>query len=231
MDWARAESRSGWEASLELLILCSSPIFARGLQHLLVEDLGCGHSHLHWVQDQAGLSRIIDPALVLMAPQCWREFAHWLPLLRDHFPFRPWLIIADVRLTGMFLSQLETRPCLFVNPGTVTDLGKAMHAWHSGCLPGLRTELLAHFARRAPMRANGWTTKFPTATELQCGCAVSLGLRNQEIAAALSVSVATVKSHLHHLIHKLAVANRQELGSFFYQALVASIPETCRNRS
>jgi DNA-binding NarL/FixJ family response regulator len=48
--------------------------------------------------------------------------------------------------------------------------------------------------------------------ELQCACAVSFGLRDGQIAQVLQLSEATVKSHVHHMLQKLALKNRVELG-------------------
>jgi two-component system nitrate/nitrite response regulator NarL len=40
---------------------------------------------------------------------------------------------------------------------------------------------------------------------------IALGLRNSEIGQRLSVSVGTVKSHLHHVYEKLGVKGRMGL--------------------
>jgi ATP/maltotriose-dependent transcriptional regulator MalT len=78
----------------------------------------------------------------------------------------------------------------------------------------LKTEdPLAEAARSMPVRAPSWHTA-PLAEslsdrELEVLRLVALALSNQEIADRLHVSIATVKTHVHHIFQKLDVRDRQ----------------------
>src|SRR5687768_13334796 len=45
--------------------------------------------------------------VALIAPQSWEEMGRWLPPLQSRTTCRRWLIAADLRVIGMFLSALE----------------------------------------------------------------------------------------------------------------------------
>jgi DNA-binding CsgD family transcriptional regulator len=51
-----------------------------------------------------------------------------------------------------------------------------------------------------------------TATELAVANLVALGLDNQQVATELSISVNTVRAHLHNIFHKLQLDSRGKLG-------------------
>jgi DNA-binding NarL/FixJ family response regulator len=53
-----------------------------------------------------------------------------------------------------------------------------------------------------------------TSRELEVLQCISQGLTNQEIAARLVVEVGTVKNHVHRILEKLNVSNRQEAASY-----------------
>ena len=53
-----------------------------------------------------------------------------------------------------------------------------------------------------------------TSRELEVLKFISEGLTNQEIAARLVVEVGTVKNHVHRILEKLNVSNRQEAASY-----------------
>jgi DNA-binding NarL/FixJ family response regulator len=183
---------------LEVTIVCSSPIIARGLQLLLAR------------QGEAGKSQL---------PGLFHSF------------HCPWLLLAEARLAGVFFSRLEMRSSMFLSPDVdVSILWHTIGALGSGQRPSLRHELMARFAQGTNPRLTGWSRRLPTAAELQCGCAVSLGLSNREIAEALSLTEATVKSHVHRLLEKFKLSRREDLGSLFGRAL-APLPSDVRSVS
>lgn len=49
-----------------------------------------------------------------------------------------------------------------------------------------------------------------TLRELECLQMIAKGLSNQEVASVLSVSTATIRTHLEHIYQKLDVSNRVE---------------------
>lgn len=66
--------------------------------------------------------------------------------------------------------------------------------------------LLRHFVRRtAPLAGHGLTSR-----EVEIMRQLDLGRSNKEIAASLGIELATVKSHVHHLLGKLEARRRSE---------------------
>jgi DNA-binding NarL/FixJ family response regulator len=55
-----------------------------------------------------------------------------------------------------------------------------------------------------------------TERERELAALVATGLSNQEIAAELSISIPTVKTHVHHILDKLGVARRVELAALLH---------------
>lgn len=205
---------------LELLIVSSSPIYARALEQMLEDEPVCWRTRL--LADP----EIEDPAaatfedVVLVVPQDWEELAYWIPPLRRQYGTRPWLILAELPMVGMFLSLIEDQPCVVVDPGASTSLLRSalQAAARRRCL-NLPTELRAMFVRNAGCKPSGEQYPLPSAIELQCACAVSLGLSNRQIAQALSVTEGTVKSHVHRLLQKLELPERKALGAFIRRVL------------
>jgi DNA-binding CsgD family transcriptional regulator len=153
-------------------------------------------------------------AVLLVAPHDWREMTRWLPCLRKLFSNRPWLIFGDLRLAGMCWPDLEALLCTLVAPESPPDRLRVA-LWvlgerHALCSPAALMEL---FTRAASPAINGERV-YLTPKELQCGCAVSLGLSNRQIASALHLGEGTVKSHVHHLLRKVGVADREELAAY-----------------
>ena len=70
--------------------------------------------------------------------------------------------------------------------------------------------LLARLFEGAPDRPAAEASATLTAKEREVLRLLAAGRSNAEIAAALYVSAATVKTHLAHIYEKLGVANRHE---------------------
>ncbi len=69
----------------------------------------------------------------------------------------------------------------------------------------------AHGTRKRP--ATGWASLSPT--ELEVVALVAEGKTNPEIASALTISRATVKTHVSHVLTKLALGSRSEIAAEF----------------
>lgn len=82
--------------------------------------------------------------------------------------------------------------------------------------PAVTVRFLSHFADGEPRRDGTLAQPIEplSAREEEVLQLVAVGRSNQEIAAELYVSLATVKSHLHHLSTKLAARNRVELAAW-----------------
>jgi DNA-binding CsgD family transcriptional regulator len=208
---------------LEVTLVCTSPVLTLGLKQLLEQGpFTCTVRALACVPSDP-LYPATDPAVVLLAPFDWQEFARWLPSTQACLGRHSWLLLMDPRIAGMFLAPLERYSCALVPPTSSPDylwsaLWDLAHA-QQACL---WTELLGCFVKGLADRISGSRTRLPSPAELQCGCAVSLGLCNRQIAEILHLRETTVKSHLHRLMQKLGLANRHELGLLTHAALCLS---------
>jgi DNA-binding NarL/FixJ family response regulator len=226
------------KVSAQVLIVSGSPIIAQALQGLLLEAPVPWQSQAITDLEAREPQTTREAGILLLAPQHWEEFLSWLPGLRREFARHPWLLLAEPRLAGMFLPYLESQPCALVPLGAAPEelwsrMGGLMDA-RGACL---RHELLARFSPGRPVRGGSGRLQMPTPAELQCGCAVSMGLGNRQIAALLHLAETTVKSHVHHLLRKLHLHNRMELGGYVQHVLtprsLSSIPagtEAARER-
>jgi DNA-binding NarL/FixJ family response regulator len=208
------------ELPMEMLIVSDSPIFARAVQQLLDQWPGVCRSRVRGGTETAAERGRSSPDGLLLAPRTWEELAYWLPTLRREYRACPWLLLTEPRLAGMFLSALQAHSCTLVAPDasleSLQDALRALAARRGACLSA---ELQARFARGAGMEAALRWARSPSLMELQCACAVSLGLSNRRIAEVLHMGEATVKSHVHHLLQKLGLSGRSELGALVQRAL------------
>ena len=104
----------------------------------------------------------------------------------------------------------------------VGDIVRAVHTVHDGhalLSPEVTTRVIAEFAarrdRRRPQRA-----RFDAVTDRERDVisAIVRGLSNEEIAAALFLSRATVKTYLSRLFDKLGVRDRTQLVILAYES-------------
>jgi DNA-binding NarL/FixJ family response regulator len=87
--------------------------------------------------------------------------------------------------------------------------------------PGITRRLIAEFARyHRPLPAT--STDALTAREREILGFVARGLSNSEIAAALSLSENTVKTHVTHILDKLALRDRVQAVIYAYEHGVVS---------
>ena len=104
---------------------------------------------------------------------------------------------------------------------SATDLLAAIRAVAAGdalLAPSVTRKVIAQFTRRAdPHRAPAALDKL-TPREREVLALVADGLSNDEIATELVMSAATVKTHVGHLLLKLAARDRAQLVVIAYQS-------------
>jgi DNA-binding NarL/FixJ family response regulator len=86
--------------------------------------------------------------------------------------------------------------------------------------PGVTRQLIAQFAARAEPRAKP-TFDPLTEREREITALVATGLSNDEIAARLYLSTATVKTHVNRAMSKLGKRDRAQLVVFAYESGLA----------
>ncbi|GLY64696.1 response regulator [Amycolatopsis taiwanensis] len=87
--------------------------------------------------------------------------------------------------------------------------------------PSVTRRLIEQFAR-APVRATAPTLEGVTGREREVLTLIATGLSNNEIATELNLSLATVKTHIGHLLAKLHARDRAQLVIIAYESGLVS---------
>jgi DNA-binding NarL/FixJ family response regulator len=109
-----------------------------------------------------------------------------------------------------------------VPPADLITAIRAVATGHAVVAPAVTRRLLDRFAPHLPDPATGRTpsdelTAVLTAREREVLDLVARGLSNAEIAAALTLSEATVKAHVGRLLTKLGLRDRVQIVVFAYE--------------
>jgi DNA-binding NarL/FixJ family response regulator len=81
------------------------------------------------------------------------------------------------------------------------------------CDPKIARTLFNELARRPCTTTPSPQDEYLTARELEIAKMLGRGVSNKEIAAELQLSVATIKNHVHSVLHKLQVDSRAQVAS------------------
>jgi|SRR5579871_1036100 len=203
----------------QIIILAGRGMTTEAIKRLLEEEtsLSC-----QIVEEQFPpfFPSICPADLVLILSEDWQQLRRWLLPLHQSCPSCPWLIQGDYRLSGMFLSSLDPHPCALISPHSgMVEVRSIIELLIEGLATPPVTQLMSQFASRAMIYSRSKPVSLPTIREFEIGCAVSLRLTNLQIAQALSISEATINSHLNHLYQKLRLSHRRELATYFEMAL------------
>jgi DNA-binding NarL/FixJ family response regulator len=107
---------------------------------------------------------------------------------------------------------------LVTRDSTLAEVAAAVRgAWRGElyCSPNVAATLLRRVGALAARYGRGAGAEELTAREHEILCLIDDGLSNKEIAHRLSIEVATVKNHVHHLLEKLGVHRRGEAAAAF----------------
>ena len=137
-----------------------------------------------------------------------------LPRLRAAAPEAKVIALAVQELANEVLSRAEAGMEGYVTyDASIADLISALEGVHRGelmCSPHMAGELLRHIGRLAAGQSAG--TQAPlTARQREIAALVGDGLSNKDIAQRLSLSLPTVKNHVHAVLEKLQISRRSEV--------------------
>jgi DNA-binding NarL/FixJ family response regulator len=105
-----------------------------------------------------------------------------------------------------------------IDPPELVRAVRAVHAGEALLAPAITRRLVEHFTRRpAPGSRTPPELEELTARELDVLRELARGLSNAEIAAALFLSPATVKTHVARILMKLGLRDRVQAVVFAYQ--------------
>jgi DNA-binding NarL/FixJ family response regulator len=151
---------------------------------------------------------------------------------------RPDVVLVDAALPGVWnvidaATQAGVRTIVF---GLADNPHPIQSASRHGCRDVLLTsaraqdvlDALEHARRPDPQPAErpvATGVAALTARELDVLRLIAQGLSNKEIAAVLTVSVPTVKTHVHNLLHKLCARRRADAARLLHVAASAAVVE------
>jgi two-component system nitrate/nitrite response regulator NarL len=137
-----------------------------------------------------------------------------LPRLRAAAPEAKVVALAVPELADEVLSRAEAGMEGYLTyDASIADLTSALQSVYRGeliCSPRMAGELLRHVGRLAAGQSARVAPPL-TARQREIAALLREGLSNKEIAQRLSLSLPTVKNHVHAVLERLQIAGRAEV--------------------
>ncbi|MEC3973739.1 response regulator transcription factor [Amycolatopsis sp. H20-H5] len=108
--------------------------------------------------------------------------------------------------------------CKDIDPRELVDAVRAVARGDAMLAPGVTRRLIAELADTVTVRTPGLPVGLLTAREREVLDLVVAGLSNDEIAARLVIGIATVKTHVGHILSKMDARDRVKLISLAYES-------------
>jgi len=185
------------------------------------------------------LARVAElgPDVVLLDPAAAESIA----LIRELAA-----LVVGVKVVALASSEAESEVIAYAEAGvsgfvtceesTADLVATIVRAAHGDlvCSPQLAGSLLRRVTSLAAEPPEASRAEPLTARELEVARLLDEGLSNQQIALRLQLELPTVKHHVHHILHKLAVASRGEAVARLHQrgllaATRGAAPEPARD--
>jgi DNA-binding NarL/FixJ family response regulator len=117
-------------------------------------------------------------------------------------------------------------------PALLAEAVRAAHAGDALISPSITLRLLQHLAPGAAAQGSAAARPVTPLSERETEviAAIATGRTNQEIAAALFISLSTVKSHLASIQQKLGLRNRVEIAAWAWETRLAGPAAGPRSR-
>ena len=155
-----------------------------------------------------------ERAIVLL-DVVWAEDAAWAREIAAAVPGTRVLALGVPEIERDVLAVAESGVVGFVGRDrSLADLVVAIEAANRDefvCSAATAASLLQHVGRLAAGRQRPPVEAILTRRELEIVALLEVGLSNKQIAGQLSIEVATVKNHVHHVLEKLDVRRRGEI--------------------
>jgi DNA-binding NarL/FixJ family response regulator len=143
-------------------------------------------------------------------------------------PDMPIVAVAVPEVADQVLACVDAGFCAYVprnaSPSELLDTVERALRGETLCDPRIARTLFDELARRRPVPTHGSIDAL-TPREIEIAKLLGIGTGNREIAAQLHLSVATIKNHVHSVLHKLHVERRSQVAQ-----LLIETPEAFRGR-
>jgi two-component system nitrate/nitrite response regulator NarL len=204
----------GVDARIRTFICAAIRLYREGLAQILastgvIEVVGTAAAPAEAAERLLG----VDVEILLIDIAAADAFSE-LPRLRAVAPDAKVVALAVPELAEEVLSRAEAGMEGYVTyDASIADLTSALQSIHRGeliCSPRIAGELLRHIGRLAAGRSAHVSPPL-TARQREIAALLRDGLSNKDIAQRLSLSLPTVKNHVHAVLERLQITRRSEI--------------------
>jgi hypothetical protein len=210
-------------ADPKVVIVGGNPLFVEPIRRLL--ETASFRCHVFTPAEIKDHSNGFSPDVALVIPLTCREMKRLPEVMEAGFPGCAYAVAGDPRLPGMWVSDLPPDTSTIVSStAAVEELPGVLRALCEGTAASPECALLDCFTAGVRAAGKPKPRHWPSAREMQFGCAVSLGFRVGLLARELHVCVGTAKCHLQSLTTKLKLASSRDVSRYFEEVLLDLIP-------
>ncbi len=217
------------ENECEIILLGARSLIADGLKNLLEARRPPWRCVVFREEDFQHSHRASSHRVVLFYLDTWHDMLAWREanLLRV-FRKDAWIVISELRIAGLYLSQWQSRSCrhLIADPSVdelLQAISQATDERSDDALEFFEDHLVKHASSE-----NHAALKKATVRECECACGIALHLGDKEIGEAICISEPSIRMHICALMHKLKFSHRRQLASLF-EALLACPEQSAPN--
>ena len=202
-----------------VVILSGNTVYAHAVKGLLAEGCNSIPCHIVTEQDLEGGHRTPGEDLLLLHAEQWEEMEAWRYLLHGVFAECPRLVVVDLRIPGLYLSELQSPLCTLLPSSASSAALKEtfsllMEYRAQAAFDILRNRLI----QRASSSAEIEQLAHVHVREIECACGLALGLSHRRIGSILSISPETVRTHTNTLANRLGLHHRDEVADYVRSA-------------
>lgn len=167
--------------------------------------------------DLGQLSELLPDVVILSLVRQDASASDSIRHIREACPNAAVIVLATEEARWTAIQAVNAGASGFVLQGeTVENLARAVRAVAAGeivCPSPIAAFLFSHVGRRVPLASGDGVSQL-TPRQVEISALVAQGLTNKEIAHQLSISLYTVKNHIHNLLGRLELRRRLEIALF-----------------